>query len=470
MMQPTRRTAIKVGAAVATAGGLGLLAELLKEPVEMAASDVVLPVSPPTKPSWSSWSGINRCRPSALRNPRDENEIVEMVRNSSASLRCVGAGHSFTALVPTDGTLISLDRVSGIIDSQGTSVRLKGGTRLAQLERELDARGLALHNQADIDAQSFAGAISTATHGTGRQLQALHAKVQALRLVTPAGETVECSMTNQPELFHAAQVSLGSLGVITEATIEAVPAYRLHRQVWLKPIEEMLASAHDLAQQHRHFEFFYLPFTGYAAAVTHDIDPGNDVLRPESADENMLRNLRQLRDWSGRFPQLRRWLAQKLIDPGQREEARDSSWKLLSTSRPTKFNETECHVPQEHGVACAREVIAVLERHNDAYFPLEFRFVKADDAWLSPFHQRDSCSIAVHAAGGESYRYFAEDIEPIFRKYQGRPHWGKLHTRRAEDFAALYPKWNDFLEIRRQLDPKGRMLNAHLRQVFGVTT
>lgn len=470
MMQPTRRTAIKVGAAVAAAGGLGLLAELLKEPVELATADAALPASASGKPGWSNWSGINRCQPSALLNPQDEKEIVEIVRNSSATLRCVGAGHSFTALVPTDGTLISLDRVSGVIDAQGTSVRLKGGTRLAQLERELDARGLALHNQADIDAQSFAGAISTATHGTGRELQALHAKVQALRLVTPSGEAIECSTTSRPELFRAAQVSLGSLGVITEATIEVMPAYRLHRQVWLKPIDDMLAGAQELAQQHRHFEFFYLPFTGYAAAVTHDIDTGSDVLRPESADESMLQHLRQLRDWSGRFPKLRRWLAQKLIDPGQTEEARDRSWKLLSTSRPTKFNETEFHLPQEHGVACAREVIALLERHNDAYFPLEFRFVKADDAWLSPFHQRDTCSIAVHAAGGEAYQYFAHEIEPIFRKYEGRPHWGKLHTHRAEDFAALYPKWNDFLEIRKQLDPSGRMLNAHLRQVFGVAT
>ena len=159
------------------------------------------------------------------------------MRSASGSLRCVGAGHSFTALVPTDGTLLSLDQLAGIVEHQGFNVRVKGGTRLAQLERELDALGLALHNQADIDAQSYAGAISTATHGTGRELQALHAKVQALRIVTPSGQTIECSTANQPDLLHAAQVSLGSLGVITEATIEVVPAFRLHRQVWLKPLE-----------------------------------------------------------------------------------------------------------------------------------------------------------------------------------------------------------------------------------------
>ena len=468
MNMNSRRTAIKAGVALGAVGGLGLPAELLKEPVEQLPS--VAPLISTGKPVWSNWSGINRCQPTALLNPQDEKEIVDIMRNSRGSLRCVGAGHSFTPLVPTDGTLISLDRVAGIVDSQGLSVRLKGGTRLAQLERELDALGLALHNQADIDAQSFAGAISTATHGTGRQLQALHAKVQALRIVTPSGETIECSTSNQPDLLHAAQVSLGSLGVITEATIEVVPAFRLHRKVWLKPLEEMLADAPRLAGQYRHFEFFHLPFTGYAAAVTHEVYQGDDVARPASGDESMLHDLRQLRDWAGRFPALRRWLAQKLINPAQTEEAKDRSWKLLSTSRPTKFNETEFHVPQESGIACVREVIQTLERHNDAYFPVEFRFVNADDAWLSPFYQRNSCSIAVHAAGGEAYQYFAIDIEPIYRKYQGRPHWGKLHTHQARDFADLYPKWKDFLEIRKQFDPIGRMLNPHLREIFGVAT
>lgn len=466
MTKNSRRTALKVGVALGAVGGAGLLAELLKEPVEQAPP-VALPAAA-GKPVWSNWSGINRCQPSALLNPQDEKEIVDIVRNGSAGIRCVGAGHSFTALVPTEGTLISLDRVSGIVDSQGLSVRLKSGTRLAQLERDLDALGLALHNQADIDAQSFAGAISTATHGTGRELQALHAKVQALRIVTPSGETIECSADHQPDLLHAAQVSLGSLGVITEARIEVVPAFRLHRKIWLMPLEEMLAEAHRLAEQYRHFEFFYLPFTGYAAAVTHDLYQGDDVARPVSGDESMLHDLRRLRDWAGRFPALRRWLAQKLIDPAQTEEARDRSWKLLSNSRPTKFNETEFHVPQEAGITCVREVIQTLERHNDAYFPVEFRFVKADGAWLSPFYERDSCSIAVHAAGGEAYHYFASDIEPIYRKYQGRPHWGKLHTHQAKDFAGLYPKWKDFLEIRKQFDPAGRMLNPHLRQLFGM--
>lgn len=224
-----------------------------------------------------------------------------------------------------------------------------------------------------------------------------------------------------------------------------------------------------LAQQHRNFEFYYLPFTGYAAAITHDIYTGTEVIHPETADEEALRDLRHLRDWLGRFPDLRRWVAKKVIDPKQTELAQDRSWKLLSTHRPSKFNETEFHVPRALGLACVREVIQVLERRNEAFFPMEFRFTKADDAWLSPFYQRDSCSIAVHAAVGEPYDYLVSEIAPVFRKFQGRPHWGKLHAHSAADLAALYPRWKDFLAVRAQLDPTGRMLNPHLRSLFGIT-
>ncbi|MFZ6687841.1 D-arabinono-1,4-lactone oxidase [Undibacterium sp. SXout11W] len=469
----SRRALLKAGVAVGAIGGLGMLAELAKVPVELAATPAnlspALPAGKANAITWQNWSGIQSCHPLGINSPANESAIADLFKQSSGTIRCVGAGHSFVPLVPTDGTIVSLDKMSGIIDRHDHLVRVQAGTRLAQLARELDGIGLAMHNQPDIDAQSFAGAISTATHGTGKELPALHAKVQALRLLTPTGEILTCDANTNADLLQAARVSLGSLGVITEVTLEAVPAYYLQRKVWLRPVDDMLAMAHDLANQHRHFEFYYLPFTGYAAAITHNIVNDEKIVRPESGDEAMLHDLRQLRDWMGRFPDLRRWLAKKLIDPQQVELAQDKSWKLLSTSRPTKFNESECHVPQEHGINCVREVIQKLEQRHDVFFPLEFRFVKADDAWLSPFYQRETCSIAVHAAAGEAYQYLVQDIAPIFRKYQGRPHWGKLHAHQAADLSNLYPRWKDFLAIREHCDPHGRMLNPHLRQVFGVS-
>ncbi|WP_047243496.1 D-arabinono-1,4-lactone oxidase [Chromobacterium subtsugae] len=444
-------------------GGAAMLAGLAARPGAPAAA------KPAGAYLWRSWSGLNQCRAQALAAPADEAELAALLRGGGP-LRCVGSGHSFSPLVPTGGRLVSLDRMSGLKtqDQQALTATVRAGTRLSQLSRQLDGHGLALRNLPDVDAQTFAGAISTATHGTGAQLPALHADVLSLRLLTPAGEALACSLERQPELLQAARVSLGCLGVIVEAGIRVVPAYSLRRRLWLKPVGEMLEAAPELARRHRHFEFYYLPFTGYAAAITHDISADGAVSHPASQDEDMLRELRRLRDWLGRAPELRRWVARKLIDPGLVEQAQDKSWRLLSSARPTLFNESECHVPREDGIACARAVISRLERRNEVFFPMEFRFVQADDAWLSPFYQRDSCSIAVHAAAGEACDYLVSDIAPIFRQYQGRPHWGKLHAHQAADFAALYPRWNDFLQLRRELDPDGRLLNQHLRRVFGI--
>ncbi|MBA8736906.1 D-arabinono-1,4-lactone oxidase [Chromobacterium violaceum] len=422
---------------------------------------------------WRNWSGLQRCAAQALATPGDEAELARLLREASRSgtpLRCVGAGHSFTPLVPTPGTIVSLDRMSGLLsyDAAAGEAILQAGTRIGQLARLLDAQGMALRNQPDVDVQSFAGAISTATHGTGAGLPALHADARALRLLTPSGQTLDCGQGRDDDLLQAARVSLGSLGVIARATVATLPAYYLQRRLWLLPAGQMLDAAPELARRHRHFEFYHLPFTGYAAAITHDIRPPGPASRPASGDEDMLRELRRLRDWLGGMPALRRWTAQRLIDPKLSEQAFDKSWRLLSTARPTRFNESEWHVPREAGIACVREVIDKLERRDDVFFPLEFRFVRADDAWLSPFYRRDSCSIAVHAAAGEPHDYLLTELAPVFRKYEGRPHWGKLHPYGAAELAALYPRWNDFLKLRRELDPKGVLLNPHLRRVFGV--
>ena len=462
----SRRTLIKgIGAA-------GVAAAL--KPVSALAAEAASAVKPastakPAAQGWRNWSGLQSCQPASWQVPAGEDETLALLRKASAPLRCVGAGHSFTRLVPTEGTLLSLDRLSGLRSHDATAgtATIGAGTRLAAVSRALDSVGLALHNLPDIDVQTLAGAFSTATHGTGAKLPALHAEAVQLTLLTPAGERIVCSRTERPEVFSAAQVSLGSLGVLSEVQLRVRPRHVLHRRVWLMPTEDLLQAAPGLAAKHRQFECYLLPHTGYGAAITHDEVGEAPKTRPPAPDEDVLRDLKRLRDWFGRWPALRRWVAQKAIDPAMTEEATDWSWKLLATQRPTRFNESECHVPREQGVACLREVLATLEKRDDVYFPIEFRFIAGDDAWLSPFHGRDSCSIAIHAAHDEPWEYLVKEVGPVYRRHEGRPHWGKLHDRTAAELRSLYPRWNDFQQVRRELDPAGRMLNPYLRQLFG---
>ena len=459
-----RRRFMATGAA-ATLGGLLAQAGLL-DVAQAQPSTARQPAA--SGLAWHNWSGLQQARPSSLPTPGSEAELQALMRSTQGELRAYGSGHSFTALVPTDGAIVSLDRLSGLIsvDKQAMTATMHAGTRLGMLARALDAQGLALRNLPDVDVQTIAGAISTGTHGTGATLPALHADVVGLRIVTPSGKVVVLHEDKDRELMAAARVSLGSLGLISQVTMRVLPTYNLHRKVWLRPIDELLKQAPMLADQHRHFELYYLPFTGYGAAISHDVYTGTDLLLPKSGDDEVMADLRLLRDWLGRFPQLRLWAARKFIDGNQTEEARHRAHRLLTSVRPIKFNESEWHVPRAQGVACLRQVIAAIERHNEAFFPIEFRFIKGDDAWLSPFHGQDRCSIAVHAAAGEAHDYLIKDCAPIYRAHQGRPHWGKLHLMGAAELQAMYPRWQDFQAVRQQFDPQGRMLNAHLRQLF----
>ncbi|MES2090329.1 MAG: D-arabinono-1,4-lactone oxidase [Pseudomonadota bacterium] len=460
--QPRRQFLFSGAAVVGSALGAQALPGLAQ------AAPPVAPAAATHPAAWSNWSGLQSAQPLARPMPADEAALVDLMSASKGEVRAFGSGHSFTALVPTNHTLVSLDKMSGLVsvDKTAMTATVKAGTRLGVLSRALDPHGLGLRNLPDIDVQTIAGAISTATHGTGLSLPALHDDVVGLRIVTPTGKVVELTQAKDPELLAAARVSLGSLGVISQVTLKVLPAYNLRRRLWVQPIEELLAQVPQLVETHRGLDMYYLPFTGYGVGISYDLYTGTDFVMPPALDDSTMADLRKLRDWMGRFPALRQWAAQKLIDPNTSEESRQRSWKLLSTVRPMKFNESEWHVPREQGVACLRQVIKAVERHNEAFFPIEFRHIRGDEAWLSPFYRRDSCSIAVHASADEAYQYLIDDCGPIFRQHQGRPHWGKLHTADAKELSAWYPRWADFQEVRQQFDPQGRMLNAHLRKLF----
>jgi FAD-linked oxidoreductase len=430
-----------------------LLAGLL-EPVSAAAPEAERAAGP----TWQNWSGLLHARPSAIATPANEAELQALMARSQGEIRPMGSAHSSAALVPTSGTIVTTDRMSGLVsvDRQAMTVTAHAGTRLGTLTRLLDT-------------QTLAGAMSTGTHGTGAKLPGLHADIVEMRIVTPDGRIVALDDRQNAEMLPAARVSLGSLGLISQVTLRVVPTYNLERRVWLVPINELMESARSLAAKHRHFGFFYLPFTGFAAAITQDIYTGSDLISPPTADNEVLADLRRMRDWLGHFPQMRRWLAQKLLSRYEPEVERERSYRLLAQDRPNRFNETEWHVPVQRSMDCLREVITTLERRNEVFWPMEIRFIAGDDAWLSPFYQQDSCSIAVQAASGEQHDYLLTDFTPIFRAHGGRPHWGKLHTLNATELASAYPRWADFQRVRRHFDPQGRMLNEHLRKVFGIT-
>jgi FAD-linked oxidoreductase len=419
---------------------------------------------------WRNWSGSQACVPAARVAPASLAELQELIATGSTVVRPVGAGHSFTALVPTDGTIVSLSRLSGVLshDPQRLQATLWAGSRLGDIGQPLEDVGQALVNMPDIDEQTLAGCLATATHGTGVGIGCMSTFIEGLQLVDARGDLVECDADNNAELFQAARVSLGALGVITQVRLQNVSPYRLRRETVWRSFDEMLELADSMADQHRNFEFYYIPFSGMGFTDVHDLTD-EPVGSTEKIDSNeSVLQLRTARDYLEGSPKLRQLILSTMVKALSDEVTVESSWKNYSSERNVRFNEMEYHLPREHGLAALREVRTALEtQHPEEFFPIEVRFVKGDDIWLSPFYQRDTCSIAVHRFFEEDYKPYFKTLEPIFRKYHGRPHWGKLNTLQAGDFRQLYPRWDDFAAVRRQLDPQGRFLNPYLKQLFG---
>jgi len=425
---------------------------------------------------WSNWSGSVRCRPSAVVRPSARAEVAAAVRRAASEgqgIRAAGSGHSFTPLVATSGVLLSLENVSGVegIGPDGAEATVLAGTRLKALGEELFARGLAMENLGDIDAQTLAGALSTGTHGTGRGLGNLSTQTVALTLVTAGGEIIDCSSRLEADLFQAARVSLGALGILWSARLSLVPAFRLRYVRKSMDLEECLESLAELGG-HRHFELYWFPYTARVDTKVMDATDApptaggfgrflNDVILENGAFWGLSEACRIAPRLTAPVSRL----SARLVSEGTRV---GPSHRIFATPRLVRFQEMEYAVPAEHGADCLREIRRYVDdKKVPVHFPVEFRFVKGDDIWLSPAYGRDSAYIAVHQYRGMPYQEYFDGVEAIFRNHGGRPHWGKLHTRTATELAPLYPMWDRFHDVRRRVDPRGLFLNEYLRALFG---
>jgi FAD-linked oxidoreductase len=408
--------------------------------------------------------------------PRSIDELATAVSECGRvgrHLRVAGSGHSFTPLVLSNDLLISLEEMQGIdsIDTEGGTVTILGGTVLKNLGDMLFEHGLAQENLGDIDVQSISGAISTGTHGTGIRYGTLSTQVEGLTLVTASGEILECSREREPEIFKAAQVSLGTLGVIAKVKLRVVPAKRLHFLGQRKKLADCLTHLEQYKQENSHFEFLWIPYTGGVQAkfLNETMEPVSKSTVWGNFNKLVLENyVYWLLSESCRLvPRLCKTVTNISAQSIATIDEVDYSHRLFATPRMVRFQEMEYNIPAEHTVAVLNEIQECILRHQfQVHFPIECRFVHSDDIWLSPAYGRESAYIAVHMYRGMPYRSYFYYIEEIFKRYQGRPHWGKMHTRTAGELAQLYPHWHDFRRVRAKLDPEGVFLNSYLRDLF----
>ncbi|MGW0555333.1 D-arabinono-1,4-lactone oxidase [Streptomyces sp. NPDC002926] len=428
--------------------------------------------------TWRNWAGNVTARPVREVSPASTRELADAVRQAAEDglrVKAVGTGHSFTAAAATDGVLIRPDLLTGIreIDRTAMTVTVEAGTPLKRLNAALAREGLSLTNMGDIMDQTVAGATSTGTHGTGRESASIAAQIKALELVTADGSLLTCSEKENPEIFAAARIGLGALGVIAAITFAVEPVFLLTAREEPMAFDRVTAEFDALFAENEHFEFYWFPHTGNCNTKRNNRSAGPAAPPGQISgwieDELLSNGVFQLACSLGRavpvtIPAIAKISSRAL----SARTYTDIPYKVFTSPRRVRFVEMEYALPREAAVGALREVKAMIERSPlRVSFPVEVRTAPADDIALSTASGRETAYIAVHLYKGTPYQSYFTAVERIMTSHGGRPHWGKVHTRDAEYFAGVYPRFGEFTALRDRLDPERLFGNDYLRRVLG---
>ena len=415
--------------------------------------------------SWSNWSG-SVSAPAQIARPHSEDELAALIR-SAHKLRVTGAGHSFMPLCKSDELIVSLDDVAGEmhVAADRQTARIPAGWSIRRLTAALWDEGLALANQGDVNPQSLAGAMATGTHGTGVDLGSLATFARGFRLIGADGEAHWCDAATNPDLYQAQRLSLGLFGVATEIDVAVVPAFHLAERIEKRRWAEIRGSYDELAQQHRHVEFWFFPHSDDVILKTLDLcDPCDP---PPTTTDMEEASFRRILNISARLPFLTPSLQRLMMKSGISGRRRGPAHRIFPSDRNLRFEEMEYEMPRTVGLDTLAEVVDWIRRKRlPVTFPFEFRTVAADDIWMSPMNAGPVAAISMHQYAKMPWRNLFAEAETIFRSHGGRPHWAKRHTLTRSDVAALYPMAGRYNAVRRAADPGGKFLNPHLESLF----
>ncbi len=443
----------------------------------------------PARAPWRNWAGNVSARPRRIAAPGSPDEVAaEIVRAAADGLavRMTGTGHSFTPTAISDGVLLRPDRLTAIrsVDSAAGTVTVEAGCPLRTLNIELLARGLSLANMGDIQVQTVAGATQTGTHGTGRDVGGMAAQIAGLELALADGRIISCS-TDSPgggislpdgspaDVFGAARVGLGALGIVTAVTFRVVPAFLLQAREEPMSWSQVISQLDELTADNEHFEFYWFPHSqgcltkrnNRMAGPARPLPRWRYLLDDEFLSNSLFGATCELgRVMPGLIPAVNRVAVRAL---GARTYS-DAAYRVFTSPRRVRFKEQEYAIPRDALSDVLSEVRGLFQRRDwRISFPIEVRVTPADDVWLSTAYGRDSAYVAIHVFHSAPHEQYFSDVEAVMTAVDGRPHWGKMHSRDAEYLAASYPRMSEFLAVREVLDPDRRFGNAYLRQVLG---
>ncbi len=435
----------------------------------------------PTSGSWRNWSGLESAHGLRLVTPEGGADVVEEVRRARGlgrTVKTAGTGHSFTAIARPEHTLLLPDALVGVttVDREAMTVTALAGTPLKVLNAELERLGLSLHNMGDIAEQTLAGAIATGTHGTGGRAAGLAAQVVGLELVDGTGALLRASATENADVLEMARLGLGALGVLVSVTFAVEPLFLLEATEEPMSWDQGLARFDELAASYDHVDMYWFPHTDRLLTKRNkrlgtDLSAAAPLPRWRAwLDDDLLSNsvfgaqTAVLNHAPRAIPRANR-VAARLLGP---RTYSDVAHRVFTTERRVRFREMEYAVPRAIGLDALRQCRRVLDASGlTVSFPVEIRVAPSDDVPLSTAYGRDTLYLAFHTHHRTDHAHYFALMESVLKGYDGRPHWGKLHTRQADGLAPLYPRFDDFIAMRDRRDPDRVFGNAHLRRVLG---
>ncbi len=427
---------------------------------------------------WKNWAGNIRFTPSSIAQPNSTEEVAQLLRNATTegkTVRCIGTGHSWSALAETRDILVNTDKLNRIISTDVATgqVVVEAGAKLKDLNVQLWERGLAFSNLGSVAEQSLAGAVSTATHGSGINHRILASQIQRFTLVRPDGEVQVIDSEKDKELFNTAIISLGALGIITEMTLKVVPRYQLHERSGLMDFDEVCDNVLEWIQRHDHLKMWWFPHTDRMMVYRYDRtqEPVNDSwFRQKLMDEWVsVTGYRLMLWWANRKPERRKWVNRQIVGRMLPDVDRiERSYKVFNVPEPPIHSETEWAFDIALAPDLLREYRDMVNANGHLInFIQEIRFVKGDEYALSPCCGRDSVYVGAYNADNRGWDELLSDFEQLAVKHHGRPHWGKEFNVGSDYLSSVYPKWEEFRTLRDLLDPERRMTNGMMERLFG---
>ncbi len=474
-----------------------------------------------TREIWKNYSDTQIVQPLRQYQPESLEDIIEIVQEAEKHklhVRAIGSGHSWSDVMVTPDFLVRPERLNKVIPldtsllkadvDTKTLFQVESGISIRELNKELDARGLALPNMGGYDAQTIVGVISTSTHGSGIQFGPLDQIIESLELVSEGGVVYRIEPANgitrpaaykkkypdrqliqDDDWFNAVVMSMGCMGIIYSVML------RVQEKFWLKEVRTMSSWSKvkkelkkgDILQKNRHCELYISPYkeTGdYPCLVT--IRNITTDIQSLSADKE---NRNFFSEMLASIPQVRRFLnfmfnlepkitpgiikssLEGLVDKGYTKE----SYKVFHigmASQITALSQEIGFPMKEHKYIAAIDRLLEMVQEHEALgewyhtASITIRFVKASNAFLSMMHGYDTCIVEIimvkdtYGAFEMMHRY-----ENEMYKFAGRPHWGQVNSLTYEAIQSLYPEFDKWLEVYNRLNQKGTFASPFTKRV-----